>query len=88
MICQQFSYRFIADSFVLGRKSGGFLPLCLSVAFLMSGYSVRAQNFSLNEAKVSALLSQMTLDEKIGQMVQVDSGALKDSANEIGRAHV
>ncbi len=35
-----------------------------------------AQNFSANDAKVSALLAQMTLDEKIGQMVQVDSGAL------------
>ena len=29
------------------------------------------------EEQVGALLAQMTLDEKIGQMVQVDSGALK-----------
>jgi beta-glucosidase len=31
--------------------------------------------------RVDALLAQMTLDEKIGQMVQVDSGALKDTAD-------
>ena len=30
------------------------------------------------EKKVDALLSQMTLDEKIGQMTQIDSGALSD----------
>ena len=34
--------------------------------------------FSSHEAEVKALLAQMTLDEKIGQMVQADSSALKD----------
>ena len=33
------------------------------------------------DAKVEALLAQMTLDEKIGQMTQVDSEALKDKAD-------
>jgi len=32
-------------------------------------------------AKVDSLLSQMTLDEKIGQMTQVDSDALKNNAD-------
>src|SRR6516225_5206566 len=32
-------------------------------------------------AQADALLSKMTLDEKIGQMVQVDSGALKNPAD-------
>jgi beta-glucosidase len=34
-----------------------------------------------SDARVDSLLAQMTLDEKIGQMVQVDSLALKDKAD-------
>jgi beta-glucosidase len=34
-----------------------------------------------HETEVNALLAQMTLDEKIGQMVQVDSAALKNKAD-------
>jgi beta-glucosidase len=37
--------------------------------------------FSEHNRQVDALLAQMTLDEKIGQMVQVDSSALKDKAD-------
>ena len=37
--------------------------------------------FSGHDREVDALLAQMSLDEKIGQMVQVDSGALKDKAD-------
>ncbi len=37
--------------------------------------------FSQHDKEVEALLAQMTLDEKIGQMVQVDSGAIKDKAD-------
>ena len=37
--------------------------------------------FSEYDRQVDALLAQMTLDEKIGQMVQVDSSALKDKAD-------
>ncbi len=37
--------------------------------------------FSGHDRQVEALLAQMTLDEKIGQMVQVDSGALKNKAD-------
>ena len=36
--------------------------------------------FSRHDRQVEALLAQMTLDEKIGQMTQVDSAALKDPA--------
>ncbi len=34
-----------------------------------------------NDRRVESLLSQMTLDEKIGQMTQVDVNALKDNAD-------
>ena len=37
--------------------------------------------FSEHDLQVNALLARMTLDEKIGQMVQVDCGALKDKAD-------
>jgi beta-glucosidase len=37
--------------------------------------------FSDHDKQVDALLAQMTLDEKIGQMVQVDSSGLKDKAD-------
>jgi beta-glucosidase len=43
--------------------------------------SQAARLFSEYDAKANALLAQMTLDEKIGQMVQVDSGALKDQGD-------
>ncbi len=42
---------------------------------------VSAQDCSRHDAKVEALLSKMTLDEKIGQMVQVDMAALRDKAD-------
>ena len=37
--------------------------------------------FSSHDKQVEALLAQMTLDEKIGQMVQVDCSALKDKTD-------
>jgi len=40
-----------------------------------------APSFSGHDQQVEALLAQMTLDEKIGQMVQVDSSALKDKTD-------
>ncbi|HEV2692628.1 MAG TPA: glycoside hydrolase family 3 N-terminal domain-containing protein [Verrucomicrobiae bacterium] len=40
-----------------------------------------APSFSQHDAQVDALLAQMTLEEKIGQMVQVDCSALKDKAD-------
>jgi beta-glucosidase len=61
-----------------GNKFMGALAV---FALACAGCSTVGQKFSSNDAQVEALLSQMTLDEKIGQMVQVDSGALKDPAN-------
>ena len=37
------------------------------------------------DSKVEQLLGQMTLDEKIGQMTQVDSDALKNRATDVGK---
>jgi beta-glucosidase len=45
------------------------------------GFVAVAQDFAQNDTKVDALLSQMTLDEKIGQMVQADMNALHDKAD-------
>jgi beta-glucosidase len=54
---------------------------CIFTGILFSLTTAMSQNtpmFSQHEQKVEALLSQMTIDEKIGQMVQADSSALKD----------
>ena len=47
----------------------------------MTGHG--AALFSEHDKQVDALLAQMTLDEKIGQMVQVDSSALKDNVTDV-----
>jgi len=47
----------------------------------MTGHG--AALFSEHDKQVDALLVQMTLDEKIGQMVQVDSSALKDNVADV-----
>ena len=56
------------------------LLLCVSVAVFSVNIVTNAAGMALDDPKiekqVDALLSQMTLDEKIGQMVQVDSAAL------------
>ena len=76
MKSQQISYSFIQNLSILNKKSAWFLTILLCVSLLCGRLSADAQNFSQNDAKVQALLAQMTLDEKIGQMVQADSGAL------------
>jgi beta-glucosidase len=48
----------------------------LTVAASM--FPVKAGNLRLQDAKVRALLARMTLEEKIGQMVQAEQSALKD----------
>ena len=48
-------------------------------AIALSG--IASQAFASVESKVDALLAQMTLDEKVGQMVQVDLAALHDKAD-------
>lgn len=58
-------------------KTVAALAVFTSMAFAAHA----APQFSAHEAVAKALLSRMTLDEKIGQMVQVDSAALKDKAD-------
>ena len=48
---------------------------------LTGAYSHSAPLFSSHDQEVEALLTQMTLDEKVGQMVQADSSALKAKAD-------
>ncbi|HET7623714.1 MAG TPA: glycoside hydrolase family 3 N-terminal domain-containing protein [Verrucomicrobiae bacterium] len=65
------------------KKSGALakilLPAILINAIFIS--AARAQFGPLHEKQVNALLSQMTLDEKIGQMVQVDITALQEKSD-------
>jgi beta-glucosidase len=57
----------------------------MTVVGAMSSKSfLKAQNprsLKANDAKVRALLSRMTLEEKIGQMIQANSASLKDPAD-------
>jgi beta-glucosidase len=56
----------------------------ISTAILLSLTTTMSQSaplFSRHDKEVEALLAQMTQDEKIGQMTQVDSAALKDKSD-------
>jgi beta-glucosidase len=53
--------------------------------FLATTMSYAAPRFSSHDKEVEALLAQMTLDEKIGQMVQVDCAALKENKSDVGK---
>ena len=55
-----------------------YLPTTLALSSLAADNLAGTANL---QKQVDALLSQMTLDEKIGQMVQVDSGALTDKSD-------
>src|SRR6266568_3453938 len=59
----------------------GAALLCLLMSFAMSQPSAEAQSSLKAQAKARELLSQMNLDEKVGQMVQVDMNGLKENAN-------
>ena len=52
--------------------------LIVNIACLATATSYGVPLFSQYDRQVSELIAQMTLDDKIGQMVQVDSGALTD----------
>src|SRR6476660_1468779 len=62
------------------RRGAGMtcLAACL---FLAQNPNAHGQLSLAAETKATALLAQMTLDEKIGQMVQVDMNGLKDKAH-------
>jgi len=76
--CQQFYYKKATSRLVLAENKA-FLG---SVAVVLSLFSLQlplfAQDLANKSGKAESLLSQMTLDEKIGQMVQVDMAALRD----------
>ena len=65
---------------VLHRSS---LTLGLTSLVLGVSWGTQAADNSMSnpDSQADALLAQMTLDEKIGQMVQADSGALTDPAD-------
>ncbi len=44
-------------------------------------FMVVGQDFSKNDSKVNALISKMSLDEKIGQMLQVDMNGLENKSD-------
>lgn len=57
------------------------MKLTLALALTLTSFATMSHSatlFSSHDPQVDALLAQMTLDEKIGQMVQVDTGGLKD----------
>jgi beta-glucosidase len=58
-------------------RAGALLGI---LAVTLTG-QVLAQDNLHSDASAEQLLSQMTLDEKIGQMTQVDMGALKDKSD-------
>src|SRR5579859_7886273 len=59
------------------RASRVFMPAALFAALTLAAPILRASPAS----DADALLAKMTLDEKIGQMTQVDSAALKDKTD-------
>src|SRR5271154_7093781 len=68
-------------------RSGGLSPIKFDIFFgtfvsciLSLAFTAIAQEPD-NDTRVESLLAQMTLDEKIGQMTQVDSSALTDKAD-------
>lgn len=52
-----------------------------TVALATLALSFALTSYASPDSDADALLAKMTLDEKIGQMTQVDSGALKDHAD-------
>jgi beta-glucosidase len=70
------SGRHCAQLFAAAVALGGFAHSAASYEFTKPDSAV--------DRRAAALLAQMTLDEKIGQMVQVDLGALKDK-NDLAR---
>jgi beta-glucosidase len=74
------------------QRESSFRPLrphscCGAILILVTGLALAAPDahgateIANLQNRVDALLAQMTLDEKIGQMVQVDSGALTDKGD-------
>ncbi len=56
-------------------------PIVAFQMCLMGILSAQGQDFTSQDTRVDVLLQKMTLDEKIGQMVQADMNALKDKGD-------
>src|ERR1039458_7351006 len=63
------------------KKRNPITPILTGILLTLTTTLSHGALFSEHDKQVDALLAQMTLDEKIGQMVQVDSGAIKDKAD-------
>ena len=76
------SVQFSIESETIKRASR-FSGLVLGsvVGLVLGSGCLTAKEAARPDKRVEALIAKMTLDEKIGQMVQVDSGALKDKAD-------
>src|SRR5271170_7707948 len=59
-------------------RTGKFRRLAIFAFGVVAISSIPLRAVADGEAQAESLVSRMTLDEKIGQMVQVDLGALKD----------
>lgn len=71
----------ILNPFSTTGRARKILGRLLIIHLAFQSFLAVAQDFAKNDPKVDALLSQMTLDEKIGQMVQVDMAALPNKAD-------
>ena len=81
MICQLLFYKFVPAQPSATKSHSGGMALYALAALLAASLPASAKEASGVEAKVDALLAKMTLAEKIGQMTQVDSNALKDKGD-------
>ena len=59
------------------------LPSLLAVTLLLTNFTLLRGSPGTADEQARVLLSQMTLDEKIGQMTQVDSDALKGHEQDV-----
>lgn len=61
--------------------SSNKILLGILLSLLFAGSLFAQPDLAKNDQRVESLISQMTLDEKIGQMTQVDVNALKEKAD-------
>lgn len=69
------------------RRASSYRPLAaalLSLACLVPGFAASPAWLTAHDKEVAALVSRMTLEEKVGQMTQPNIAAIKDPAD-IGR---
>ncbi len=76
----------MAQSFVVSRRTAalmGLVCICLSMTSCQRSNAIpKAQTVLRSyDSQVKTLLAKMTLDEKVGQMIQVDRTALKDPSD-------